>query len=505
MNKFWIVVILLWCVNLSSNAQEYILYKAQDIAFPNISADSSLKIIEKKIGLHFTYNSDLLKTSSKLNAVFKHTPLSIILDSIFGNATLNYQVIESQIVVYEQTQLRQNNAPKDIPTKTPFAFGGEIRDKETNERLPFASISILNTSTGTISNEEGLFSMQLPYINENDSLIISYLGYHALKIAMHDISKYDIYRIESRSIPLQEVIIRGLHPENLIRLAIDNKKKNYPDKPFVQRAFYRESIKRDNEFKLYAEGILDILKRPYRPTLFNDQVVLIKQRSFKSIESEDTVQFKLHAGIQTSLDLDVVKNSFSFIDLEFIKDYTYHMRDILLNDNKMAYKIEFKPRNLNDPYAYEGCIYLDVETLAFVKLEFSYTKVALHNMRNSFVVRSSPQLIIIPTETKYSVSYKKFGDRYYIHHIQGELFIKVKKRRKFLSSRFSASFEMVATELNQEAPRRFPSEITLNTHQVFSDRYTNYDLSYWSNENTLIPEQDLMKAIENLSQENKQH
>jgi hypothetical protein len=64
---------------------------------------------------------------------------------------------------------------------------------------------------------------------------------------------------------------------------------------------------------------------------------------------------------------------------------------------------------------------------------------------------------------------------------------------------------MVATELNQEAPRRFPSEMTLNTHQVFSDRYTNYDLSYWSNENTLIPEQDLMKAIENLSQENKQH
>ena len=186
-------------------------------------------------------------------------------------------------------------------------------------------------------------------------------------------------------------------------MAIANKKKNYPNHSFVQRAFYREAVRRDKKYMLYSEGILEVLKRPYRPSLFNEQVKLVKQRTFKSVAREDTVQFKLHGGVQTSLDLDVVKHGFSFINRESMDEYIYTMGDMVLNDGNLTYKIEFRPRNTKQAFAFEGSIYLDVESLAFVKLEFKYTKTSLQKMRNAFVIRSSPRLKIIPTRLSRTV------------------------------------------------------------------------------------------------------
>jgi hypothetical protein len=495
---------LLLILNVRIYGQEQVLYQPESLEFSNISVDSALQIIENQTGLHFTFNSDLLRTTRNVNAHFQKVPLCIILDSLFANPNLNYQIIECQLVVYEQSKIPPTNTIKidSIGTASvQISFGGEIRDAESGETLPFAAISVQNSILGTISNEDGIFSLQIRNSVASDSILISYLGYQTLKIVLKDIPKYQVYQLESTSISLQEVIIRSLYPERLIRLAISNKKKNYPNHSFVQRAFYREAVKRDKKYMLYSEGILDVLKRPYRPSLFNEQVKLVKQRSYKSIEREDTVQIKLYGGIQTSLDLDVVKHSFSFINLESMDDYVYSMRDMVINDEKLTYKIEFKPKNTKQAFAYEGYIYLDVESLAFVKLDFKYTKFSLQKMRNAFVIRRSPRLRIIPQDAHYTVTYKEFEGLYYIHHIQGELILKVKRRRKFLSSKYSASFEMVATELNGTAPRRFSSDQTIKKNDIFSDLSPDYDLNFWGNENFLLPESDLMKAFERLSLE----
>lgn len=502
MQKLWLIAILLFLLNVRLSGQEEVLYQPESLEFSNISVDSALQIIENKTGLHLTFNSDFLRTKEKVNAHFQNVPLCIILDSLFSNPRLNYQIIESQLVVYEQASLSNILEPDSIAKpKKYFSFGGEIRDLETEETLPFASISMQNSLLGTISNEDGIFSLQLWNYDINDSVLISYLGYSALKIPLKNISKYQIFRLQSTSISLKEVIVRDKSPVELLRSAIANKRKNYPNLSFVQRAFYREAVKRDKKYMLYSEGILDVLKRPYRPSLFSEQVKLVKQRSFKSVTREDTVQFKLHGGIQTSLDLDVVKHSFSFIDLASMDEYTYLMSDMVLDEGRLTYKIEFKPKNSKQALAFEGSIYLDVESLAFVRFEFKYTKISLQEMRSAFVIRSSPKLKIVPTDVHYSVVYKRLGELYYIYHIQGELNLKVKRKRKFLYSKYSASFEMVATELSGSAPRRFVSDQTIKPNKIFSDFSPHYDLNFWGGDNFLLPETDLMEAFERLSLE----
>ncbi len=438
-----------------------------------------------------------------MNADFQDIPLSIILDSIFINPRLNYKIIDNQLVIFEQAEAKTEllNMVKN-KTVGSVLFGGIVSDIENGEPLPFAAISLQNSMFGTISNEEGAFSFNIANPKIDDTIQISYMGYQKLKIPLSSINNYQSFQLQSVSVPLQEVVIRGLYPENLIRLAISSKEKNYPSQPFNQRAFYREYIKKDKNYSIYAEGILDISKRAYRPTLFNEQVRLVKQRTFKSYHREDSVQFKLHGGIQSSLDLDVVKNDFPFLIIETMDDYVYHLRDMVLNDGKLTYKIEFKSKSPKMPFTYEGCIFIDVASMAFVKIEFEYSKMALQAMRNAFVLKRSPKLSIVPIFAQYSVSYKQFEGSYYIHHIKGELGLKVKRKQKFLSSKYYAGFEMVATELISNLTQRFNENRKINTSQIFSDLSSYYDLTFWETENFVLPEEDLMKAFERLSLEN---
>jgi hypothetical protein len=52
-----------------------------------------------------------------------------------------------------------------------------VLTKNGNETIPLVGASIywMNTDTGTVSNEEGKFS--LPYLGTEEKLIISYLGF----------------------------------------------------------------------------------------------------------------------------------------------------------------------------------------------------------------------------------------------------------------------------------------------------------------------------------------
>ena len=102
MQKLWLIGIIFLFIQVRTSGQEQVLYQVKDLEFDNIPIDSALSIIELKTGLHFTYRSDLLQKSGSINAHFKDIPLCIVLDSLFANPNLNYQIIETQLVVYEQ-------------------------------------------------------------------------------------------------------------------------------------------------------------------------------------------------------------------------------------------------------------------------------------------------------------------------------------------------------------------------------------------------------------------
>lgn len=64
---------------------------------------------------------------------------------------------------------------------------GAVTDAESGESLPFASIMVLNQNIGTTADLTGHFSLILSDDFFNDTLIVSYLGYHTISLCVCDL------------------------------------------------------------------------------------------------------------------------------------------------------------------------------------------------------------------------------------------------------------------------------------------------------------------------------
>lgn len=505
MYKKTIILSVLCLLFIHSYGQDRVLFDPVTISFNNVSVDSALNLIGQNINYNFTYNSVYTSPDVKVKATFSEVPLSIILDSLFKNPFLAYKTIGKQLVIYKEeseNKIDEQELSKNLETTTTIKVTGNIRDAQTNDPIPFAAIGFKNTSRGTISNLDGNFILSYNDLLLSDTLLISHLGYSQIAIPVNQLTDINNFKLQQHSISLQEVIIRSTDPQTLIKQALNHRFQNYDMNPFIHRAFYRETIKRNESYMVYTEALFDIFKTAYRPTTHNDQIKLIKQRKFTDVNSRDTVLFKLHGGLSTSLILDVIKHPIDFLDEEHLHEYDYYIRDVVLIDDKLAYEIEFKSRKGTTDMAFNGDIYIGLDTYAILKVNFKFTRESIKKLKNSFIIKQSKAVRAHPIDADYSITYKKnLNGYYYINHIKGCLKLRVKKKRKLLSSTYETAFEMITTDLNTVDVSRFQRRETINSKSIFSDLSSTYNDKYWLNENFILPEESLSKALMRFKQE----
>lgn len=96
-----------------------------------------------------------------------------------------------------------------------YSFGqnakltGEIKDYETNQALPYATIEIFSLKTGTITDKNGKFNLEIaPNDLNTDSINFSFIGYETLKMSINDfIEKEKTVKLKEKSIELGEIKI----------------------------------------------------------------------------------------------------------------------------------------------------------------------------------------------------------------------------------------------------------------------------------------------------------
>lgn len=496
--KSGFIISVLLSLSFSLIAQESQLNQPVSVNFNNLLVDSALQVLGKKVHLDLTYNSKFLLSKRLIKASFDAVPLSIILDSLFQNPLLSYQIVQSQLVVLPK--LETEVASEDIPPSF-ISLSGKITDEGNKRSLPFSSISVLHRGIGVISNKEGLFIIKIPRYLQNDTLLISHLGYFQKKLPIALLKPFNRYSLNEKVVSLPEILIRNTSAQALVEKALSKISTNYFVVPFSLRAFYRESVSRNKKYMSYTEALLDIYKRPLRPTLYHDQVKVIKNRKFTDINSRDTVMFKLKGGLDAILQLDVIRNRPDFMRLSRMKAYQFAVDNMTVIDGQLVYVISFEPRSEQMLPAFEGDLYIDATTLAILQVRFSYARNSLKKMKTQFVIKSSRHFKSAPTRVSYQVSYQEFKGKYYIQHIYGNISLKVKRKRQWLNSKYDVSFEMMSTDIDCAHPLRFPSGEKANTNRIFSDFIPGYDISYWKNANIMLPEANINKVLGGLKEE----
>ncbi|MDX9726739.1 MAG: carboxypeptidase-like regulatory domain-containing protein [Bacteroidales bacterium] len=465
-----------------------------------IRTGSALDLITRETGYHFTYDSRLVDAESRTKMSFRETTLKLILDSLLLNDSLVYSVIDEFIIISrDRSPDPYEQAPDTSGVPPPEKITGIVLDGETREPLPSATLALLHTGRGTITNSNGEFGLNLHPEDVNDTIVVSYLGYYAREIPVRQsFGNNFIIAMRSEFYSIPEIIIKNQIPREIIFRTLSSAGRNYGNTPAGMTAFYREGIQKKNQLQTYSEAILQIYKSAYTGTLLNDQIKVLKSRKIENINTTDTLTVRLKAGLSTSLELDGIRNGFDFLSRENFQNYSYRVTDIVSFDEEWAYEIEFGQKEGSEMPMFRGSVFINTEDYALLKAEFEIYPGYLQKMKSSFISSPSKDFSTWPSAVKYSVSYRKIGDRYFLSHVRGDLEFLSKQKKRVFNTQFRVFFEMAVTSISTDRAERFEREELAPSHSVFSRTISNYDNAFWGSQDFVRPEENLIQALKDM-------
>lgn len=98
-----------------------------------------------------------------------------------------------------------------------ISIKGKVLDQSTKRPITYANIGIVNTSFGTISNEDGSFSLEIPNEKSQDTLRLSAIGFGKRNISVQSFINHDLtIYMKEQVIQLNEVTVVSSKKENKI-------------------------------------------------------------------------------------------------------------------------------------------------------------------------------------------------------------------------------------------------------------------------------------------------
>jgi len=498
--------IILVCVILISfifqpiiNAQDSILDKPVSAKFKNTTLKLAFKKIEEQLNCYFTFEGSTINSEKIIDRNFKSTPLKKCLDDMLEDSSITYKVIGNHVIIKKKEIENQKIVQTDSIPQI-IIIKGQILDKQGDGPLPFASVSLKGFSLGAVCNAQGEFILKIPGQMIGQQLVISHLGYKNLVVPLNQlINSYRIFKLERTDIAIQEVIIRKIDARLLLKRALSKIETNYAVKPAFLSGFYREYVKRHDSYMFYSEAVVNIYKSSYTKQLEGDLIKVLKSRKMQDVRQEDTVILKLKSGLSNCLDLDLVKNPINFLNSEDFDLYNYVMSDIVTFNDRNAYVIEFEQQSFVDEGLYQGKIYIDIEKMAIIGVDFQINPKKIGKALGDYVVKKKRGINVRMSSIEYMVTYRLVNDRYYLNYVKGNLKMKVRKRGKIFPVDFETSLEMAINDIDTVNVVRFKRNEAENPRTIFFDDIREYDEDFWENYNFMKPDEPLQEAIKKLS------
>jgi TonB-linked SusC/RagA family outer membrane protein len=167
-----------------------------------------LRLIEEKSGVVFVYSERLVSPYTKLSLSTGNETVVNVLSKVLKNTNLDYKEQNGKIILVERTD---KSATSSIPINENQPLKkvtGKITD-DKGEGIPGVNIVLKGTSTGTSSNIEGGFQIDVPENTSGDAvLVFSFVGFQTQEIPIGNRKFFEI-QLESSQKQLNEIVVVG--------------------------------------------------------------------------------------------------------------------------------------------------------------------------------------------------------------------------------------------------------------------------------------------------------
>src|SRR5690606_33477226 len=170
----------------------------------NTKFDEVLKEIEKKSEFFFIYNRDLIDVEQKVKVSVEEKSINEVLDILLAGKDINYYISDRQIVLSKQAK---------EPATTNGVFAGQQQVVVTgtvtdfnNSPLPGVTVIIKGTANGTVTNNNGNYS--LSNVPVNSVLVYSFVGMRSQEIELNGRTSVNV-TLEEETFGIEEVVAVG--------------------------------------------------------------------------------------------------------------------------------------------------------------------------------------------------------------------------------------------------------------------------------------------------------
>ncbi|TKG96948.1 carboxypeptidase-like regulatory domain-containing protein [Puteibacter caeruleilacunae] len=305
-------------------------------------------------------------------------------------------------------------------------ISGIIRDAKTHEPLPFVNIVVENTMTGTMTDVEGNFHLEVKDLP--CKLLVKFIGYKSQLLTIdidHTILKIDL---EEEIQELAEVTVKPdiAYDLMLLRKIIKNRKKNNPDN--IERLYYKDysrtsaflsnydkkKVKKSKIWQKAAGAIVEATDSTVMiPFFINEEISLHNRDQDQGIdetkhlvEKSDGVLSEINQQVKHVLSQKIT-TEFNFYDNQInvlsrgfpspiaatsLLYYKVYVTDSCMHGDTKHYKFEFYPKSYKN-VTFKGYFWVDSKDWALTKIAAALPNSANINFVSNLVVEVDYQKV----------------------------------------------------------------------------------------------------------------
>jgi len=394
-------------------------------------------------------------------------------------------------------------------------MSGLVTDAGTGNPLQFAQVALNKSTTGTVTNEDGRFFLVLPEPVTGDTLVISYLGYETVKLAVSSVTGQTVrISLKPKEVSLQEVEVVALTPEEVMRRMFNRIPDNYGTDSLLLTAFYRSQKFTGKKLAEYSEAIIEDLKAGYFDQNSMKDVKITAERSNKThlvkgrvVSDTNLVNSmgevgKMAGCLGCIFSGDLIENNFrAMFDEEVFRFYTYKMEELFNPEGGKIYHIFFDQADKKIK-GFRGEMYVDGSSFALMKIRcrpsfLGYDKYEKGKARRTYFINNTNGWVADMPLQDLTILYSKRPGGWSLSTIRLEQWISFTLPSSGQKILLGYKNDLVVTDVNRdpEKVRSFRGDKKAGVKQRWDQLAGTADEEFWGSYNYLPVEESLKKAI----------
>jgi len=190
-------------------AQE-ILNKKVSITLSNTTMLEALRYLQKNNNVKFIYSASSLITDKHFSLSVTNQPLKAVLDQVFKNNGINYDVMNDRVVLEKSTANKANTNPTveivpAIQEQTNVTITGKVVDN-TGQAIPGATVTEKGTTNGITTGADGGFKLSVA--GPQSVIVVQFIGFAKKEIVVGEQAVINVTLTEDVK-AINEVVVVG--------------------------------------------------------------------------------------------------------------------------------------------------------------------------------------------------------------------------------------------------------------------------------------------------------